>query len=309
MGVGHSLMPKPKTILILSDRHGGHFAGITPPEWHVSRARRKLRALQEELWDWFVCELATIGPVDVVIDNGDAIDGLGKKSGGTELITLDRNDQVVIAERVVDLIKPRLYVQIYGTPYHTGDAEDWEALLAARIAGKDYCRHVQAGGHEFIDVEGVVFDCKHKIGGSQIPHGRYTSLARDVLWNQLWAEADRQPRAQVVLRGHVHYFRYLGDGERIAMTLPALQAAHTKFGARQCSGTVDFGFVVFRCSEGRFTWDARILRPKAEAARLLRTETFLGERSSPRSKRKTVALRGGRPSRKSSKKAAYLGVA
>ncbi len=50
------------------------------------------------------------------------------------------------------------------------------------------------------------------------------------------------PNADVIVRGHRHkacrsWSTELGD----AVVVPALQAAHTKFGARQCMSVVDWG--------------------------------------------------------------------
>ena len=41
--------------------------------------------------------LKEVGPVDILVVNGDAIDGHGKKSNGSELLTTDLLQQVDIA--------------------------------------------------------------------------------------------------------------------------------------------------------------------------------------------------------------------
>ena len=44
------------------------------------------------------------------------------------------------------------------------------------------------------------------------------------------------------------------------MTLPALQGLGSKYGARQCSGVVDFGFVWMEINKGKIiNWDAEII--------------------------------------------------
>jgi len=138
----------------------------------------------------------------------------------------------------------------YGTAYHTGDVEDWENYVARDLDAK-------IGSHEWFDIYGVVFDFKHKVGSSSIPHGRGTAIAKEKLWNQMWALRDEQPNADVIVRSHVHYSFMVGEpGNWLGLTTPALQAAGTKYGGRQCSNTVDLGVVVFDVyPDGRYEWE------------------------------------------------------
>jgi hypothetical protein len=129
----------------------------------------------------------------------------------------------------------------------------------------------EIGGEVWVEVEGVTFHAKHKVGGSIIPHGRHTQLARDRLWNVLWNEHSGHPKADVILRSHVHYFGFHGDKNYLAMTLPALQGLGSKFGTRQCTGTVDFGLVHFDCQAGGYSWQPHtreIVTARPEVTRL-----------------------------------------
>lgn len=251
-----------KTGCILADLHCGHVVGLTPPGWQTaedsaaSTKREKYAAAQRESWQWYAAQMRKHGPFDVVLTNGDLIDGRGEKSGGTELITSDRQEQCDMA---VQSILRAMYplsgkgkksklVMTYGTPYHTGKLEDWENLIARE------CEAVKIGSHEWIDVDGVVIDLKHHIGSSAIPHGRHTAVARDALWSLLWAERGLTPKSSVIVRSHVHYHQYCGDASGIRMTTPALQGMGSKFGSRRCSGLVDYGFIMFEACRGDFKW-------------------------------------------------------
>jgi hypothetical protein len=87
-----------KRVLIMSDLHCGHRVGLTPPDWQYRPGvRSKWRKIQQACWNWYANEIEEAGPFDVVIVNGDAIDGRGERSGGTELLTTDRHEQVEIA--------------------------------------------------------------------------------------------------------------------------------------------------------------------------------------------------------------------
>lgn len=262
-----------KRILACGDFHCGSVCGLTPPHWQIrhddcsTTKRNKFAALQAELWDYFVNERKTLGPIDIAILNGDLIDGRGKdKAMGTEHFTSDRQEQCDIAVWIIKhVIKPKHCIITKGTTFHVGaDGEDFENLIAQRVGAE------KIGAHEWLDVNGVVFDCKHHLGSSSIPHGRYTAAARDALWNTLWAVRGEQPKASVIIRSHVHYFTACTDGRILAMTLPALQGIGTKYGSLRCSGTVDFGFVHFDVdAKGRYVWQAHLAEIAAQKAQAL----------------------------------------
>jgi len=164
---------------------------------------------------------------------GDLTDGDGKRSGGTEQITTDRKKQAAMAIEAIEQIRCNDLVFVYGTPYHTGDAEDFEVDIATHFNSK-------IGSHEWEEVNGVVFDLKHKQGSTQNPA---TSLFTAVRDNREWAVLGEQPKADVLVRAHSHRYCVLDLEDCLAISIPSLQAYGTKFGARQCSRKVQFGLL------------------------------------------------------------------
>lgn len=240
-------MAKTKRVVIISDKHCGHQVGLTPPNWqyHYDPSepptwQTKFAITQRAVWDYFTKTIDSLGPIDILIDNGDSIEGKGERSGGTELITSDRTIQTEMAEYCIKRCHAKKIVMTYGTPYHTGQEEDWEAGLAANVKAE------RIGGHEWYDINGVKFDVKHKVASSSVPHARMTPLAKEKLWNQVWhAEHELQPESDVIIRSHVHYYTFCGGENWLAMSTPALQGFGSKFGARQCSGKVHVGLIKF----------------------------------------------------------------
>lgn len=240
----------------MGDLHCGHVVGLTPPSWQRNMVRSdprwsKYSKLSADLWKFYEQGVRAVQkekPIDIMFVLGDCIDGAGSRSGGTELITTDRKVQAKIATECLSLVgAPKTYM-VYGTPYHTGDAEDFEEIVANNLGAsiKSQC---------WVDVNGCVFDLKHFVGSSQVPYGRGASVGRDQLWNLIFNERGEQPKADVLLRGHVHYYEGRFNSRYLGMTLPALQGFGSKFGARKMSGVVDFGFVVFDIDEkGAYSW-------------------------------------------------------
>ena len=273
-----NLIKKMKRLLVISDTHCGHVAGLTPPQWQLnefeasSTKRNKWAILQRELWTKFINILEKNKPFDYCFHMGDMIDGKGTRSGGVEQVTTDRSDQSDMMVHIFAEIRQRANkkyhsVAVFGTDYHVSNegGEDWEEIIKER-AGLD-----KIGNHEWVNINGCIFDLKHHIAGSTIPHGRFTAQAREKLWNVLWAERDYVPNAHVILRGHVHYFAYCGSPGWVAMTLPALQGMGTRYGARRFSGLVDWGVTIFDIDEkGQFDWRSVTMNIDAQKAKVLK---------------------------------------
>ena len=257
-----------KKVIVISDLHCGHRAGLTPPDYQWSG---EWGEVQRELWYEYNNLIAKIGKADVLLINGDTIDGSGSRAGGTEAIKTSSLEQTDMA---IECIKPWLHdmtkvIASYGTAYHTSTSgEDFEKIVTDKIGGEIH-------SEPFIDIEGVVFGMKHFIGQSSIPHGRGTALLRDVLWNIIWAARQEQPQCDVVIRSHVHAFfeaTMIGPKGKMVQGVitPALQAAQTKYGGRIMSGTVDFGLIEYDVDNGEYSWRAHIKPINANKSETIR---------------------------------------
>jgi len=252
--------------IILSDLHCGHLVGLTPPAWQIkepkhSRTKRaKWAVLEKALWGEYKKILKKFEPYDFCLTMGDLVDGAGWRSGGSELITTSQEEQCDMAVACLDQV--RLHANkgfrmrgVYGTGYHTGTDDDWENSVADKAGFKSI------GSHDQFDINGCVIDIKHDCGASSIPHGRHTAGAKEHYWNVMYADEQLAARADLIIRGHVHYYAFEGGPDWAAMTMPALQGMGTKFGARKCSGVVHWGAVILDVdSKGGFDWHAEIVK-------------------------------------------------
>ncbi len=230
-------------VLLFADSHCGSEVGLTPPSWQGRivenptseevRINNKWAIQQHECWEWFLKTLDILRPIDICMINGDAIDGTGHRSGGTEQITTDRKKQVAIAIECIEQVKAKRHIMTFGTPYHTGQDEDFELDIAKHF-------HCKIGSHEWEDVNGCVFDLKHSQGNCINPS---TSLFNEIRDNREWASVGEQPKADVLVRSHTHRFCIHKVEDTIGISTPSLQAYGTKFGARKCSRKVQFGMI------------------------------------------------------------------
>lgn len=260
-----------KRVVAIGDLHCGSRCGLTPTGWQYSpsssdKIRQKFSKIQFEMWDWYSKKMKELQPIDILICNGDMIDGKSEKSGGTELLEADRNKQCQIAVECILEAKAKHIVMIYGTPYHTGSLEDEEDLIAKEVKAE----HI--GRHDWFDVNGLIFDVKHYVSRSIVPYGRLTAVGRERISNLLWHDVGQQPHADVFLRSHVHYHVYGGDDDVLFMTLPSLQAFKTKYVSSISTSKVDIGLVHFDVlNKKEYTWKSHLLNPvyqRAEALKL-----------------------------------------
>ncbi len=241
--VNHLARIRPTRILLFGDSHCGSVVGLTPPAYQFKLLdnpttaehykRNKWAKLQKECHDWYTDTLDLFRPIDRVFVPGDIVDGSGKRSGGTEQITTDRKVQASMAIEIIEQIGCRDLIFVYGTAYHTGDAEDFEVDVSQHFGAK-------IGSHEWEEVNGVVFDIKHDQSATKNPG---TSLFNAVVDNREWAVLGEQPKADVLIRGHSHRYCVLALEDCLAISIPSLQAYGTKFGARKCSRKVQFGMM------------------------------------------------------------------
>ena len=232
-----------KRVLFFGDSHCGSNVGLTPPAYQYQyipnpkteehRTRDKWAKLQKECWDWYTDKVNMLKPIDLLLNMGDNIDGDGGRSGGTELITTDRKVQVCMAIEAIEQIEAKKMTMVYGTPYHTGQAEDFEVDIATHFKCK-------IGSHEWEEINGCTFDLKHKQSNCKNPA---TGLWNDIVDNREWAILGEQPKANVLVRAHTHRFTLLRIEDCVGITIPALQAYGTKFGARACTRKVQFGLL------------------------------------------------------------------
>lgn len=253
-----------KRMLVMADPHCGHEYGLTPPSYQRSSSTKTGR-FEQALWGFFTGQVDALRPIDILVVPGDCIEGKGERSGGVELITPDRLDQARMAAEAIAYVKAPIVRVTYGTRYHVGKDEDYESVLVDMLRPAD----VTIQGHGFFSINGHKIDVKHKVGGSSVPHGRMTPLAKAVMWNKMWAAEGRQPKGDIFLRAHVHYFAECSGFGWRAMSCPAL-TYNSHYGVRSCEGLVDVGLVVFDFDDrGGYTWwpiqaDFPELKVKAE---------------------------------------------
>lgn len=233
-----------KKIVIISDLHAGSAFGLSSPEYW-QREYPKRYAMQKESWNAYASMTRKWAKPDLLVVNGDCIDGTQSKSCGAELVTNDRLEQCKMAKICIEAWKAKKILMTFGTAYHVSETgEDFERQIADDLGAT-------IEGRLFFKIEDLIFDCRHKIGSSGIPHGRATAILRDVSWGILKSALDEEPRADVLVRSHVHYHIWVEQPGRVAFTTPALQLSRGRYGSRECTGETHWGAIRLTVHKGQ----------------------------------------------------------
>lgn len=235
-------------IVFISDVHVGSNYAILPddaknPEDGSPIPQNRWQAELYRHW----CSLAEkLSPVDVIILCGDLVEGpqTKEKFGTLKIQNIQHQAQVF-----VDMFKNtwrwrRLYA-VRGTDYHvaaTGvHVEEWiaEKLGAEKVDGSRY-----SSTDLLLQINKRTIHVAHHLGVSQVPHYRFTPLAREMWLGKLFD--DYFGKVDFVVRGHVHYHLYARiEDLMVAFTVPSWQLPtpyarkRTVFGSNPSIGLVE----------------------------------------------------------------------
>jgi len=250
-----------KRVVVLSDGQCGADGGLTPPLWHGTDKHSKIR---RDCWRMYEYDLVKkLKPVHTLICNGDMIEG---PENPCFSITVDRTQQTAMAVKAIKMWDAEKIIVVEGTPYHTGKKESWEELIAKDVGA------VKFGAHVFVNVNGLILDCKHFVGGTSVPRHIPPGLTREAAWNKLKAEVHDEPEADVIIRSHIHTClggsKFFDDEREVHfVTTPGLQA-YSNHGCLKVSRQIHWGLIYFDV-EDRDNWrmHRKIMTIKAQQAK------------------------------------------
>lgn len=257
-------MIKPKRIVVVSDLH----CGATNALWNCPGAPAQTVLLDR----WQDCIAHFGARPDILICNGDAIDGHQRKGG--DLLEGGRtvDAQCAAAFGLLRLWKPREVFIISGSGYHTADTGD-ENELAIVSRFQDHGIPAEYKRKLNLDVNGWFrLQCRHHVGSSGIPHGRLTPQMRSKTWGILNAYAGGKLAPHLSIFSHVHYWSYAEDHISAVMTTPAWQGLGGRYGDERCDGAVSLGAVQLKIGEKEckgWQYEKRLYSPKV-ASRTVR---------------------------------------
>jgi 3',5'-cyclic AMP phosphodiesterase CpdA len=258
-------------IVAISDLHVGSDVALADPKYAGKRGKgAPIRAALFDLWQQAVHGKWT--KPDVLIVCGDAVEGQNRKQSGIGIWSTDLIEQ---ADHATDLIRmwgaKRIYM-VRGSGYHVDAANSGlqvEEYIARNLNAEEYPNqeHIdpehrdRSGFDWYLDLDGVVFHCSHKISVSKVFHYQSTPTARQMLQARLNDRLRHEVTAQgkirkiqVILRGHAHYYNTVGFSGSEGYVLPCWKALDDwMLGNGPLDISPDIGFLGFETNHGTYT--------------------------------------------------------
>ena len=221
-------MANSKRVLVLSDLHCGNTFGLTPPKYYNHN-----KEIQEVGWKFYQENIKALGKIDLLILNGDLIDGPGKRDSRQHLTT-DIREQIDIAIECLKIVPAKQKVFIRGTCYH---------VMTDRENEDDIARHFDSEIYDSkkIDVNGCILHCKHTTGKGGSVYGSTTPLQSGAAVQMLTDIAYDNIAADIFIRSHIHELIIVKRTPFSLIANPGLQFKGMAYG-RKFSSFYDFGF-------------------------------------------------------------------
>lgn len=268
-----------KRILVLSDIHVGSRFGLWHPDYESEKVNKvKLNPIQRQLWKYFnvmIEELRLIEP-DLVILNGDLVDGANPRMAGYGLVTSNVDDQAACFERLYKMLpvkNPRKCYVTVGSDYHEIKYASVHRMIAENLTG-DPDEYFLGEGKE-LHVGPYVIDVAH--GSSKAFIYIEQMLGRIRMFMLSAAELFKASYADLIVRSHLHFFVEIKTmGRRVVktrlgepMVIPQRAIVTPGFQAQtdymrkveRYKMLPDIGYVIIRLEKDDLKVDERLFRP------------------------------------------------
>lgn len=261
-----------KRVVAIGDLHVGSLVALAGPE--ADRPGDSFRGIRRRLFAAWREAIKHAGRPDVLVVNGDLVEGQNRKGGGIGVWSCDLLEQADHCCELLRMWRAKRIVVVRGSPYHVEAGHSGvqvEEYIGRRLNAVE--NDGQASAWEwYLDVEGVCFHVSHRIAVSRVFHYQSTPTARQLLQARL---NDRLRhlvnscgrKIQIVLRGHAHYYNTVGYSGCDGFVLPCWKAYDDyllKTGPLDISP--DIGYVEFECDKGSYRyrkglWKIGVIHP------------------------------------------------
>mgnify|MGYP001199799014 FL=1 len=189
--------------LIINDLHGGSKYGLIHPDWQSKRTFLVSKWLYDK---WCEYQLLLPKEIDLLILNGDLIDGPNVKERSSGILETSLSEQVEMCIKILEPLVKRCktIIRLDGSGYHEQRGDELRLLDEYFHTRKprDYRDEVVQN----IELPGkVILNVKHEPESGKVLY-KGTALNREII-HAIHAEASRgYPKANILIRGHLHSY-------------------------------------------------------------------------------------------------------
>ncbi len=215
-----------KVIEIRSDIHDGSTTAVCSDDPYVAELDtvikpNKLQQVLGQAWDDCTDEMSK--KADLLVINGEPMDGANKKQVGQQSWTTNIEDQMQDFMKLAKRCNYNDIMFVRGSGYHVQvDGTNFEEVLANRMKAlryKSYGGQGATDNYAFVECYGKLFNFSHHVGFNKWAAYRTTAIAREMAGMHF--EKDKLHPADVIVRSHVHYFVHVEFVNTHGFTTPA----------------------------------------------------------------------------------------
>jgi hypothetical protein len=252
-----------KTLLVTGDIHVGSTTSVCTAEPEISELKmvyslNKTNKATLRHWN-SINDSLTKKVTDVVLMNGEGINGPNPKSNGDENWSSSIKDQIADAKKLFKMFKYSHIVGTRGSDYHVRSNNDnhdellmkelnavayngylWSDTKKKKKSGSWYNPHEKlTDNFIWFDIHDQLVSAAHHIGFNKWQAYRSTSLAREMAALEFEAGKlyDARTRPVVTIRSHVHYYVTLGFSNTNGFCAPAWKFADSHLYRGGVAGT------------------------------------------------------------------------
>lgn len=245
-------------IVFLGDVHVGSSHAVFLENYHNPETGVELSAnqIQKKLvrrWYQLAEKHAPKdSPPDYLILTGDLIDGPQRRQNYHTLLLSNIQDQIdAFLKLFQDVWHTKNIIVVRGTDYHvTVEGLHAEEFIARKLSNVMHISRWSKERASQIDARlnfskyNVKLHIKHAVGVSQIPHYRFTPLARDV-WKLFMEDVKfhQNKGYNIVVRGHTHIYDYVEESSTFLAFINAAWQLPTEYAKSRGYYKSDIGCV------------------------------------------------------------------
>lgn len=245
-----------KRVLVIGDTHIGADVGLSTEEIVLSsRNRISANEVQLALLKEFYDMIDEVGTVDILVLNGDLVEGTNYYSEGVGSLTTCMDTQAKVAYELLSQIKCRRIVGCSGTGYHVKKNPNLDRRIIEDLGG--VCMD-EVG----LNIGQTRFYANHRTSVRMNQwEARPQSVAKDILMAEL--NAMDFGRFDIICKSHAHYYIGLDNGNSVGFVCPCFKG-RDEFAKRSVNPFAfnpAIGYLMFDIGDnGNFTWSRSVKR-------------------------------------------------
>lgn len=251
-----------KRVLVVSDIHVGHKFAVSPLSFELSdggvyQANRVQKALYQA-WNEVATEWKN---PDILVVNGEPIDGAQPKNLGVEVWTTDYLEQIKASIELIRMFNAKKIYVTRGSNYHVTVGGVSVEEIFGQMVGAERVDGRHVFPELFLDVDGTSFQFAHHIASSASGwQYKSTPIAKELMLLKL--VENRKYPADIIVRSHVHYYWAVQTASHLGLITPAWQLQTWFMMQKSTASTVpDIGAVRFNVrAEKDFDWEKKLYR-------------------------------------------------